>query len=697
MPVLYAATAPFISRSTDTPADQQFEAALEATIRIDRQLSDGSGGYGGWSESISELSLINADGLYDSLAATISVNGQKIRCSVGQFDSAGLVVQRYNMFEQFAILISERFNISRQHMTIFMRDPLAHLQQALVQQHTYGGTGGVDGGAEIAGKRKPFMGGYNVFNITPTLVIPEELLYQVHDGPVRFILPVRDGGVSLDLAGNFETVVALRAAAAAFTIQPGTYATCLQEGYFVLGGANEKQITADVYGFQITTAELASYLAARSSGRSLLDDNRHDDIARLFLTDGFLTANATTGFISDYTNAFSNDSKSTGKYIFTLRPIVTTGSDYGFGFANSSASVSPSPGQKWLGSDSNSVGVYGPTGSVFFNLATTGETGNTFTANDLVTVAVDVGARLWWYKVGSGNYNNNGAANPATGVGGFALHFIGDVFAGLVLSNVAVIAISFLPEQTPPSGYSTWGTTGFFGLDVASVDALEALQPALIGCYLDSDSSMSVADLLSQILAGIGGWFSFSPFGFFQIFRFDAPTAAQSIATYDTNAGDMLEIDRTALPDSLDPPPKRRRVKYQRNYTVQTDLFGQVTEDDPGLADQLRSESQLATTADAQATSIVADFSDAPDPEPVEAYFFQEADALAEANRLLTLYSSGRLLYRFAIRNALFSHKVGDVVQVIDSRLGLSAGKYVRIVSLSDDASNMTTEVQAFG
>jgi len=90
-------------------------------------------------------------------------------------------------------------------------------------------------------------------------------------------------------------------------------------------------------------------------------------------------------------------------------------------------------------------------------------------------------------------------------------------------------------------------------------------------------------------------------------------------------------------------------------------------------------------------------YPDAPDPDPVESFFQSEADAAAEALRLFTLYASGFTAYRFTLKNAIFVHAIGEVVNVTDDRLGLSTGRYVRLVELSDDSSTMSTECVGFG
>jgi len=202
--------------------------------------------------------------------------------------------------------------------------------------------------------------------------------------------------------------------------------------------------------------------------------------------------------------------------------------------------------------------------------------------------------------------------------------------------------------------------------------------------------------MFTNLMNGIGGWYGMTPLGQLQVKRLDRPTSIAA-AFYDTDGGNIVDIDRSSLPAGVDPPPHRWRVIYGRNYTVMTDLFGEVSENDPATADYLMSPYKLASTSDAQSDSILANWPDAPDRDPVQSYFASLVDAQAEADRLFQLYSIGLNAYRFVLKNALFVHSIGDIVNVTDSRLGLSNGRYLRIVELSDDISNMTTEVIGFG
>jgi hypothetical protein len=298
------------------------------------------------------------------------------------------------------------------------------------------------------------------------------------------------------------------------------------------------------------------------------------------------------------------------------------------------------------------------------------------------------------------------------------------------IGDVATLALLRLASIVTPGSYVTCNAEGFFRLggtafkqvtvdfagsnittadiiesvavdagvsiDSDSFDALNIRQPALVGYYLGADSSETCATMFTNLMRGIGGWHGMSVLGSLQVHIFDPPDEFP-VAMYDTQGGGLADIDLSPLLSGLDPPPRRRRVAYERNWTTMTDLFGQVSFEDPAFAEYLKTPYKLAATSDADAATIVASWPQATDPDPTEAYFVYEADARVEAQRLLDLYSSGLLTYRCNIKNALFLLQIGDVIWVQDDRLGLDAGKYLRLVEVIDDSTAATTEAIGLG
>lgn len=124
-----------------------------------------------------------------------------------------------------------------------LRDLSWMLEAAELHGERYGGTGGTDGDASLAGRLKPYAAGY-VFNITPVMINAVALIGQVSRSSVAAISAAYDGRVPLALGADYASYADLAAA----TVAPGTYATCLAQGLYRLGAAPVYGITCDVVG-----------------------------------------------------------------------------------------------------------------------------------------------------------------------------------------------------------------------------------------------------------------------------------------------------------------------------------------------------------------------------------------------------------------------------------------------------------------
>jgi Concanavalin A-like lectin/glucanases superfamily len=719
---LYAATIPFITRVGDIPANQPFEGTLEPTLRIDRSIVT-SEGYGGFAENVSELSLINVDGFYDGIVDLISVNGQAIRCSIGEVTGRSIVAA-YQTFELIMNLTGERIRMERNHVVIEMRDPALTLQTETVQQRIYAGTGGIEGGTEIAGKRRPFGDGV-VFNATPTLVIAAELLFQFNAGPVASVQAVKDGGVQLTFFADYSTVSVLRQATGgndSFTKillhGDGADASTTFTDSNVGGSAHTWTAAGNA---QIDTAQ------SKFGGASMLFDGTGDWITTPDHADFALGS-------GDWTiDGFFNVAGGAG----TFRWLCGQGD----------GTINANRGVMIFLNGSNNI-----TGAVHIGGVENGINSTTaFTTTGWHHVAlVRTGNTLKLFIDGvqeGGNTTISGSINhPATVFGvGVEGSVAGSSWNGWIDEfRLSVGVARWTQNFTPPSvafatslqpgfystciaeGYFLLGGVGFktitvdftglrlttadiienvaltsAGLTISDIDTssfidLNNSQPANVGYYLDSESSETCAEMFTKLMRGIGGWHGMTPLGKLQVRRFERPTGIAS-TFYDTSGGNIVEIDRVALPQGVDPPPHRWRMIYGRNWTVMTDLFGQVSQNDPAMADYLMSPYKLASTSESQSMQVLAEWPNAPDPNPIESYFALVIDAQNEANRLFQLYTIGLTAYRFTLKNALFVHEIGEIINVTDSRLSLDTGRYVRIVQLSDDVSSMTTEVIGFG
>lgn len=158
----------------------------------------------------------------------------------------------------------------------------------------------------------------------------------------------------------------------------------------------------------------------------------------------------------------SDTHHTSGKFYYEWNPWQFTGSFIAAGFANLSASLS-----NYIGSDSNGISLVSD-GEVFKNGGGTGTLSGLGSgasgAQTLCSIAIDIGAGLFWVRQGTGNWNGSGTANPATGTGGIAVPSgmgSGAIAAALSVQaggdqgrvNFGQASFSF----TVPSGFSAWG------------------------------------------------------------------------------------------------------------------------------------------------------------------------------------------------------------------------------------------------
>ena len=68
-----------------------------------------------------------------------------------------------------------------------------------------------------------------------------------------------------------------------------------------------------------------------------------------------------------------------------------------------------------------------------------------------------------------------------------------------------------------------------------------------------------------------------------------------------------------------------------------------------------------------------------------DAFFRDEIDALAEAQRRLALFGEPRELFTVRLAERLCVHELGQNVTIAFPRLGLDAGSAARIVKLVED------------
>lgn len=226
-------------------------------------------------------------------------------------------------------------------------------------------------------------------------------------------------------------------------------------------------------------------------------------------------------------------------------------------------------------------------------------------------------------------------------------------------------------------------------IDHTSFNDFTANNPsAVMGLFLPAGDESTTEEVVARIALSCGAVVGQDRSGLYRIFLLDEPALAQHWSFDDR---DIIRIEREEPDYSI--PFKSWQVGYDVNWTVQDsgELAG-------GLTDARRQfvehEFRFALTQDPAIASAHATSTGAPTRKSL---FRDEDDAQAETERLIGLYARGRALYRFAVKNALFSVELGQTVRLTYPRWNLAQGKHFVVVAVHDDADAIETEILVFG
>lgn len=216
----------------------------------------------------------------------------------------------------------------------------------------------------------------------------------------------------------------------------------------------------------------------------------------------------------------------------------------------------------------------------------------------------------------------------------------------------------------------------------AAFDRFESVHGYEAGDWFDHNDESTIADAMRQV-AGYGIWFGFQRDGRFTIGRIEEPSDYPMLFITEVDIlNDAGGIDKEPLPDTLNPSPRRVKVPWGRNPTVQTgtQVADGVSDDrQTWLAEQVRYASAANTAIKAetrQPNEIIAD-----------GRLRNKSDADAWAQYLLNFFSVRKSLYRINIGREGHVADIGTVVHVTDSRFDLADGKKLAVVDIDEDAA----------
>jgi hypothetical protein len=243
---LYYSTHGTISEPGDTPPNQYFDARLKRAYQFERSMFEANPIRlsGSSVPGFGSITLINTDGALDDLP-DYGWGGRRVRVWLGGKDFA---------LSEFGLVfdgVAEDCLHGDNEITVTLRDRKSQLDRE-IQPSVFAGSGGVEGGADVANRRKPIP--FGICRNVP-------LLY----------LGVNDGKHTFWVGSNIIGVTAVRDLGIALTFTAGTpgsaqWTVDLDTGILTLGGSFIGPICADIIGTRyLSVASATSWTVGTGS------------------------------------------------------------------------------------------------------------------------------------------------------------------------------------------------------------------------------------------------------------------------------------------------------------------------------------------------------------------------------------------------------------------------------------------------
>lgn len=214
----------------DPASHQPYPPSITSAFAIDRRLELPPGTAMG-SETYGDLTLSNPYGALDStvrdqiadhMPLRIYWGGKRLDLARGRY----IDPSRDSLQQVFGGL-GAGWQVDRQSVTVPLQD-LTYWLSSAAARSTYGGSGGLDGDDNVAGRFVPRVRG-QVTNITPVLIDAVNLVYQISDGPAA-VSALYEGGYTGGIvsAGIVGDVYASPPAPGYYVVQSGATGTWLR-------------------------------------------------------------------------------------------------------------------------------------------------------------------------------------------------------------------------------------------------------------------------------------------------------------------------------------------------------------------------------------------------------------------------------------------------------------------------------------
>jgi Concanavalin A-like lectin/glucanases superfamily len=211
------------------------------------------------------------------------------------------------------------------------------------------------------------------------------------------------------------------------------------------------------------------------------------------------------------------------------------------------------------------------------------------------------------------------------------------------------------------------------GIDTGAFAALNAINSGVVG-YSTNLSAVNISQALDDIIATVGGYWTFTRLGLLTVSQLQAPN--NPIVTF-TEAD--ISINSLTLLEVID-PSKRQRVGYHKIWKTQ-----KPAELATSLSQATISQfGQDFSFAEAENPAVLTGFPLAADVE-TETYFNLLSDAQKEATRRQTLYGVQRFVFKVTLTHGLFQYFLGNTVAINYSQAAPPQGSLINRLGLTGD------------
>lgn len=779
----YSSGLGFVTKPTETPADEYYAARIKQPALVKRDLFQSGTTQGQSRVGYGDLVLINDDGALDGLLE-YGFDGRQIVIRQGSpgaaYPNGFLTVLNGTM---------EQVDVNSSVVTVKVRDRQFELDKPLQPTKYLGNNvlpNGLEGVTDIKDKPKPVCYG-QALNVSPVLVNTAKLIYQVNNGAVASVDAVYDRGMSLvtsipltpRVSGFGSSTVHKIAYGNGMYVAVGTDGKLASSPDGITWTLRTSQFGTDYIG---SVAYAAGVFVAVGGNTTLKISTSPDGITWTARTPA--TGSGAFEGVAYGNGVFVAGGLSTNPHVETS-PDGITWTNRTFAWTNNTSSIA---GVAYGNGVFIAVGVNGqistsPTGTTWTQRTSRFVVGDTIyaiaTGNGIIVaggtggkVSISTDGETWTlvetdfgaaaiYGLGYGNgifvaagtVTDNAIGTSADGTqwtkrtsglsaGGRGVGFGNNLF--LVSGFSGVIGASTPPstyasqadllddtlapvpgtfKSYPAGGYFrlgsspagtvtadvTQGTTaadrtaaqiyktiltsaGKTASDYAADDiaALDTANNSVLGFYADEERKFS--DVMDGVVGSVGAWWGVDRNGVFRIRQLSAPTGSPVISL---SANDLLKSpERVSTRDEGNGIPVFKSiVRYQKNYTVQTtDLAAGVTDSRRVVVGKEWREASY-TDATVQTKHLLS-------PQTLdESLLTVEANAVSEATRrqILRGVRRDRFILQVKLDGTTVTLDMGDVIQLVHPRYGLSAGKTFIVLSLEPNASDRTLSLQVWG